>query len=380
MVAFARKLENEGKKVIYLNIGDPVKFDFETPNHIRQALKNAVDEGANWYAPSEGLPELREAICEKEKTVNDVEISPENVIVTQGVSEGIQMLLASVVDSGDEFLVPDPAYPAYVSYTNFFGGKPVSYETLENNGWQPNLDDIQRKITAKTRAIVINNPNNPSGALYPEKTVKKIVNLAGEHELLLISDEIYDRIVFREEFVSTAYVAKDVPVVGLNGFSKVYLMTGWRLGYMYFYDPEEKLGKVKESVEKETRIRLCASTPVQKAGVAALRGPQDHIADMVKKLRERRDCSYKRLKEIDGISCSKPEGAFYIFPKVETIGSRWKSDEEFVRYVLEKTGVLLVPGSGFGSTYGSGHFRAVILPPIEILEKSFDKLERFISS
>lgn len=374
MVAFARKLENEGKKVIYLNIGDPVKFDFETPNHIRQALKNAVDEGANSYAPSEGLPELREAICEKEKTVNDVEISPENVIVTQGVSEGIQMLLASVVDGGDEFLVPGPTYPAYLSYTNFFGGKPVSYETLENNGWQPNLDDIQRKITAKTRAIVINNPNNPSGALYPEKTVKKIVNLAGEHELLLISDEIYDRIVFREEFVSTAHVAKDVPVVGLNGFSKVYLMTGWRLGYMYFYNPEEKLGKLKESVEKETRIRLSASTPVQKAGVAALRGPQDHIADMVKKLRERRDYSYKRLKEIDGISCSKPEGAFYIFPKVETIGSRWKSDEEFVRHVLEKTGVLLVPGSGFGSAYGSGHFRAVILPPIETLEKALTNL------
>jgi len=378
VIAHAKKLETKGKKIIYLNIGDPVKFDFDTPNHIKQALKEAVDEGVNWYSPSEGLPELREAVCDKEKKVNGVEISPENVLITQGISEGIQMLMAAIVEGGDEVLVPGPSYPPYISYVRFFGGKPVSYRTVENNGWKPDIDDLQSKITRKTRGIVVINPNNPSGALYGEKDVKEVVDLAGEHKLLLISDEIYDRIVYKKGFVSTSHIAKDVPVVGMNGFSKTYLVTGWRLGYMYFHDPNGELKELRECVEKETRIRLCANTPVQKAAVAALKGPQSHIADMVKKLRERRDYSWKRLNEIEGINCTKPEGAFYVFPKVEGVGSRWKTDEEFARQLLEKTGVLVVHGSGFDPSYGSGHFRAVILPPMETLEKAFDRLEQFM--
>lgn len=379
VIVLAKKLEKKGKKIVYLNIGDPVKYDFDTPNHIKQALNEAVEEGANWYSASEGLPELREAVCEKEKRVNGVEISPENVIITQGISEGIQMLTAAIVESGDEILVPGPAYPPYISYVKFFGGKPVPYRTVEDNGWQPDIDDLRSKITRKTRGIVVINPNNPSGALYGEKVVKEVVDLAGEHKLLLISDEIYDRIVYKKGFVSTSHIAKDVPVIGMNGFSKTYLMTGWRLGYIYFHDPNGKLKELRECVEKETRIRLCANTPVQKAGVAALKGPQVHIAEMVKKLRERRDYSWKRLNEIEGISCTKPEGAFYVFPKVERVGSRWKTDEEFARQLLEETGVLVVHGSGFDPTYGSGHFRAVILPPIETLEKAFDLLEQFMS-
>jgi len=378
VIAHAKKLETKGKKIIYLNIGDPVKFDFDTPNHIKQALKEAVDEGVNWYSPSEGLPELREAVCDKEKKVNGVEISPENVLITQGISEGIQMLMAAIVEGGDEVLVPGPSYPPYISYVRFFGGKPVSYRTVENNGWKPDIDDLQSKITRKTRGIVVINPNNPSGALYGEKDVREVVDLAGEHKLLLISDEIYDRIVYKKGFVSTSHVAKDVPVVGMNGFSKTYLMTGWRLGYMYFHNPNGELKELRECVEKETRIRLCANTPVQKAAVAALKGPQSHIANMVKKLRERRDYSWKRLNEIEGINCTKPEGAFYVFPKVEGVGSRWKTDEEFARQLLEKTSVLVVHGSGFDPSYGSGHFRAVILPPMETLEKAFDRLEQFM--
>jgi len=378
VIVIAKKLEKEGKKIIYLNIGDPVKFDFDTPGHIKQALNEAVEKGDNWYSPSEGLPELREAICEKEKKVNGVEISPENVIVTQGISEGIQMLMAAIVQSGDEVLVPGPAYPPYISYVRFFGGKPVSYRTVEDKGWQPDIGDLRSKITRRTRGIVLINPNNPCGALYGEKIVKEVVDLAGEHKLFLISDEIYDRIVYKEGFLSTSHVAKDVPVVGMNGFSKTYLMTGWRLGYMYFHDPEDKLKVLRECVEKEARIRLCANTPVQKAGVAALKGPQGHIAAMVKKLRERRDFAWKRLNEIKGISCTKPEGAFYVFPKIEGIGSKWKTDEEFTRQLVEKTGILVVHGSGFDPTYGAGHFRAVILPSIETLERAFDLLENFM--
>jgi aspartate/methionine/tyrosine aminotransferase len=380
VIGHARQLEKKGKDVIYLNIGDPLQFDFETPEHIKEALIQAVKEGFNAYSPSEGIPELRDAICEKEKKVGGIDVLPENVIVSNGVSEAIQMVLGALVENGDEVLLPGPAYPPYISYTEFFGGKAVQYKTSEENGWQPDLDDVRSKVNDSTRAIVIINPNNPCGALYDRKTVKAMVNLAGEHDIPLMSDEIYDQIAY-DEPVSTANVAKDVSVIGFNGFSKVYLMTGWRLGYVYFTGPdEEALEELREHVTKEARIRLSANTPVQKAAVEALRGPQNYISRMVKKLRERRDYSHKRLNEIDGISCAEPKGAFYFFPKVDGIGSKWRDDMAFVRDLLEQTGIVFVHGSGFGSAYGSGHFRGVFLPPIETLEKTFDRLAQFMAS
>jgi len=379
VVVHARQMEKKGKDVIYLNIGDPLLFDFETPGHIKEALIQAVNEGFNRYSPSEGLPELREAICEKEKRIGSINVLPENVIVSNGVSEGIQMVLGALVDIGTEILVPGPTYPPYISYTGFFGGKAVQYRTSEENGWQPDLDDVRSKVNDSTRAIVIINPNNPCGALYDRKTVKEMVDLAGEYNIPVISDEIYDQLAY-DELVSTANVAKDVSVIGLNGFSKVYLMTGWRLGYVYFMGEDGKtLEELREHVTKEARIRLSANTPVQKAAVAALSGPQDHILRMVEKLRERGDYSHKRLKDIDGISCAEPKGAFYFFPKVDGIGSRWADDMAFVRDLLENTGLVFVHGSGFGSAYGSGHFRGVFLPPIETLEKTFDRLDRFMA-
>ncbi len=378
IVLHAKEVAKTGKKIFYLNIGDPVAFDFDTPPHIKQALINAVEEGANAYAPSEGVPELRQAIAQKEKRVNGVEVSADDVIVTQGISEGIQMVMAALIDAGDEILLPGPTYPPYISYARFFGGKPITYETVEKNWWQPNIDDLRRKISERTRGIVVINPNNPSGALYEEKIVKQILDLGGEYDVPVLSDEIYDQIIYGKKFVSTAALASDVPVVGFNGFSKAYLMTGWRLGYLYFHDGEGRLEKLKQGVEKETRIRLCANTPVQKAGVAALDGPQDHIKETVQKLKERRDYAWKRLNEIEGISCTKPEGAFYVFPKIHAVGSRWRTDMEFALDLLKETGVLFVHGSGFDPAYGSGHVRGVILPPTEILGQALDEVERFM--
>lgn len=374
-VGYATK---NGKKIFRLNIGDPVAFDFPTPDHIKNALIDAINSDKNYYSESEGIPELKQAIIEKEKKVNSVSIPQGNVVITSGVSEGIQMVMSSLIEQGDEILIPGPAYPPYISYSKFWNGTPITYETIEEENWQPNPEDIRKKITEKTRAITIINPNNPTGALTKTKFVKEILDIAGEYGLTVISDEIYDQIRYEEKFVSTSKLAKDIPVVGLNGFSKVYLMTGWRLGYVYFYDQDEELKKLKEAIEKEARIRICASTPVQMAGIAALNGPQNHIIEMVEKLKIRRDYSWKRLNEIDGLSCSKPEGAFYVFPKIKDIGTKWKTDIDFVIELLKNTGVLLVHGSGFDPIYGSGHARGVFLPPIEILEQAFNKIEDFM--
>lgn len=378
VLVYAKQVAKTGRRIYYLNIGDPVAFDFETPPHIRQALIKAVEEGANAYSPSEGLPELRQAVSQKEKRVNDVDVAADDVVITEGISEGIQMIMAALLDAGDEILLPGPTYPPYISYAKFFGAKPITYETVEENGWQPNTDDLRGKISKKTRAIVIINPNNPCGALYDEKVVEEIVSIAGEYRIPILSDEIYDQIVYEKKLVSTACLAKDVPVIGLNGFSKAYLMTGWRLGYVYFHSRNNELEELKQGVEKEARIRLCANTPVQKAGVTALNGPQDHIKAMVEKLRERRDYAWKRLNEIDGISCAKPEAAFYVFPKIHDVGSRWKTDMEFALELLKETGVLFVHGSGFDPVYGAGHVRGVILPPTETLEQALNEIERFM--
>ncbi len=378
VIIYAKQVAETGKKIYYLNIGDPVAFDFDTPLHIKQALVKAVEEGANAYSSSEGLPELRRAISHKEKRVNDVDVSAEDIIVTQGISEGIHMVMAALIDRADEVLLPGPTYPPYISYARFFGGKPVTYETVEENGWQPNVDDLRSKISERTRAIVMINPNNPCGALYDEGVVRSIIDIAGENNIPLLSDEIYDQIVFDKKLASAAKLAKDVPVIGLNGFSKAYLMTGWRLGYLYFHSQHNELEELRQCVEKEARIRLCANTPVQQAGVAALNGPQDHIKEMVGKLRQRRDYAWKRLNEIDGMSCTRPEAAFYVFPKIHSVGSLWKTDKEFALELLKETGVLLVHGSGFDPVYGAEHVRGVILPPIETLEQALDEIESFM--
>ncbi|MCL2643197.1 MAG: aminotransferase class I/II-fold pyridoxal phosphate-dependent enzyme [Candidatus Bathyarchaeota archaeon] len=380
VIVHTKDLIKNGKKIHYLNIGDPAAFDFKTPASFKEALCNAIAKEDNYYSPSEGIPELRQAVADKEKKINNVDIVADDVLVTEGISEGIQMLLGAIVERGNEILFPGPAYPPYISYTKFFDGTPVAYETIEKENWQPNIEDLRKKVTKKTRAIVIINPNNPTGAVYDSKTIKEILNIAGEHDLPVISDEIYDQLTYEKHFVSASNLTTDVPVIGLNGFSKVYQMTGWRLGYMYFKGEGKKLDNLREGVGKLCRIRICANTPVQIAATAALNGPQDFVKDIVERLKQRRDFSWKRLNEIEGLSTTKPDGAFYIFPKIEGIGTHWKTDKDFVVELLKETGVLIVNGSGFDPIYGKNHARIVFLPPINELEEAYNKIEQFIKN
>jgi alanine-synthesizing transaminase len=379
MLQVAREVERSGKKVIYLNIGDPAKFDFRTPAHIRTALTRAVETDCNYYASSEGVPALREAVAEKEKKMNSVPISGEDVIVTSGISEGIQFLMGAMVQPGDEILVPGPTYPPYISFVKYFGGIPIAYRTVEDDDWLPDLDDLRKKITNRTRAMVIVNPNNPTGSLYDERTLKRMLDIAAEHKLLVTSDEIYDRLVYDSKFTSTASLAKDIPVVGLNGFSKTYVMTGWRLGYLYFHDPAGTLKELKEAIAKESRIRISATTPVQYAGVKALKGSQKCITRMVGILKKRRDHFLHRIRSINGLTCTTPKGAFYLFPRISLKG-RWKSDKDFAVDLVKKTGVLVVNGSGFDQTYGAEHFRTVFLPPINVIDEATNRIEKFMRS
>ena len=374
----AEELRRTGKKIIPLNIGDPVKCGFDTPPHIKRALERAVQEGSNYYAPSEGLKELREAVAENANSINGAHIDSDNVQITSGISEAILFLMAAIVNPGDEVLMPGPCYPPYLAYTKFFEGTAVTYRTVEARGWAPDLSDLEKKITDRTRLIVMINPSNPTGSVYSKEEITKILELAATHDIPVAADEIYGQIVYDAKFSSVASLAKDVPLIGLNGFSKAYLMTGWRLGYLYLQDPQGKLTDVWDGILRLARVRLCASTPAQVAAVEALRGPQDHVREMVSTLRRRRDLSLKRVNGIAGLSATKPEGAFYLFPKIDGIGSRWKSDDVFVSELLRETGVLVVHGSGFDPTYGKDHFRAVFLPEESMLNEGFDAIDDFI--
>ena len=370
----AKQYEKAGKKIIYLNIGDPVKYDFPTPDHIKQALIDAVNSNFNYYADSEGILELRQAIVKKESQ-KGLSINVEDVLVTNGISEGLDMVTASIVEPNSEILMPGPYYPPYASYVKFYGGKPIEFKITEDG--TPDLDDIKSKITPKTRALCVINPNNPTGEVFDSKSLKQLIDVANEHDIYIICDEIYDRLVFDKEFTGIGKVAKDAPVILLNGFSKVYLMTGWRCGYICMNSDCQKLENIRNNIPKLARVRIATNLPVQKAAVAALEGPQEYIAQTVTKLKKRRDLVVKRLNEIDGISCKLPNGAFYTFPKI--LHNGWKDDKDFVLDLLDKTGILTVHGSGFGES-GKGHFRIVYLPEEQVLEQAMDKLNDFVNT
>jgi len=370
----ARKLEKEGHKITYLNIGDPVQYGFQPPENVKDAFINAVKKGQNYYAASEGLPELRNAIAQKEKA-KGLSVSEDDIIVTNGVSEGLEMLMASIVESGDEVLIPGPYYPPYASYVRLFGGVPIEFSVDLSNS-TPDLEDIKSKITSKTVAICLISPNNPTGAVFNEKSLRDLVSIAVEHDLYIICDEIYDQIVFDEKFVGIGKVSGDSPVILVNGFSKVHLMSGWRIGYIAFNN-SKRLDLLRENIPKLARVRIASNLPVQHAALESLVGPQNYILEFVSQLKKRRDYAIKRLNGMNGLSCSIPKGAFYAFPKIES--TKYSSDKEFVIDLLKSKGILTVHGSGFGTQYGSGHFRMVFLPEISVLEPALNKIEEFMA-
>ena len=371
----AREYQKTGKEIMYLNIGDPVAFDFKTPLHIKNALVDALASDNDYYTDSEGWNELRRSIVGKEKGKKGLDLTPEDVLVTNGVSEGLDMVMGSIVEDGDQVLLPGPYYPPYSSYAKFYGGSIAEFGIHEDG--TPDLDDIKNKISSRSKAICIINPNNPTGEVFSRKSLKSLVDIAAENNLYIICDEIYDEIVFDEEFMGIGNVSGDAPVILLNGFSKTYLMTGLRCGYVCMNNNSRQLDPLRKNIFKLARVRIASNFPVQIAANAALHGSQEHLPIMVQKLKKRRDLVYKRLNEIDDLECTKPKGAFYMFPKIE-LRNRWKNDLEFVIDLLNSTGVLTVHGSGFGSS-GTGHFRIVYLPQEEILEKSMDKIQTFIT-
>ena len=374
IVLAARKVEQSGMKVDYLNIGDPVQFGFQPPDNVKQALINSINEGENYYSTSEGLLELREEIAKKENA-KGLSISADDVLITNGVSEGLDMVISSIVEEGDEVLLPGPYYPPYASYVRLHGGVPVEFSVDLNNS-TPDIDDIKSKITSKTVAICLISPNNPTGVVFNENALKKLVDIANEHNLYIICDEIYDQIIFDDKFVGIGKVAGDSPVIILNGFSKVHLMSGWRIGYIAF-NRSPQLEELREHLPKLARVRIATNLPIQYAALESLRGSQNYINDFVSEMKKHRDLVVRRLNEMPGLSCSNPKGAFYAFPKIED--NKFSSDKEFVTKLLESKGVLTVHGSGFGEQYGSGHFRLVYLPSLEILDSAMNKIEEFVS-
>lgn len=374
IVLAARKVEQTGMGIDYLNIGDPVQFGFQPPNNVKQAFIDAINKGENFYSSSEGLLELRTEIAKKENN-KGLSIGADDILVTNGVSEGLDMVISSIVEDGDEVLLPGPYYPPYASYVRLHGGIPVEFAVDLNNS-TPDIDDIKSKITPKTVAICLISPNNPTGVVFNEKSLKELVDVANQNNLYIICDEIYDQIIFDEKFVGIGKVAGDSPVIILNGFSKVHLMSGWRIGYIAF-NQSPKLDALRENLPKLARVRIATSLPVQHAALESLRGPQNYINDFVAEIKKRRDLVVKRLNEMPGLSCPTPKGAFYAFPKIED--NRFGTDKEFVTKLLESKGVLTVHGSGFGEQYGSGHFRLVYLPSLEVLDSAMNKIEEFVS-
>ncbi|MEP0845963.1 MAG: aminotransferase class I/II-fold pyridoxal phosphate-dependent enzyme [Phycisphaerae bacterium] len=367
ITVLAAQVARTGREMLYLNIGDPNLFDFAPPPHIVEATYKAMKDNKNGYAPTSGVPQALEAIraSADRKGIRSIQ----HIFVCSGCSEAIELSMTALVNPGENVLTPSPGYPLYTAVLSKIGAVNREYFLDESNDWQPDVDDIASKIDQYTRAIVLINPNNPTGSLYTPQTLHRVIELAIEHNLVIYSDEIYDKLLFDgRQHVSTAALSQEAKVITFNGLSKAYVVPGFRIGWGIVSGPAAELSDYCEAIRRLERARLSANHPEQYAIRPALEGPQDHIPEMMSRLSRRRDLTVSKLNAIPGISCVKPGGAFYAFPQLHID----TPDQEFVSRVIRETGVVLVHGSGFGQRPGTKHFRVVFLPPESTLEKAFN--------
>ena len=373
IVVLAQQAAKSGKEMLYLNIGDPNQFDFITPRHIVDAIYKAMLENRNGYSPSSGIKSAVAAI-EREAQRKDIR-NVLDIFVTTGASEAIEICMTALINPGENILIPEPGYPLYNAIVAKLDATENPYYLDEDNGWQPNLKDITAKVNEKTRAIVLINPNNPTGSVCQEDTMRGLLKLAKERNLVIFADEIYDKLILDGgRHVSIASLDPDVPCITFNGLSKSYIAPGFRIGWGIVSGPQAAMKNYIEAINKILRARLCANHPIQFGIEAALGDNQEHLNEVLAKLRRRRDITTNRLNAIPGISCVRPEGAFYAFPRLHID----EPDEQFVAELIRETGVVVVHGSGFGQVPGTRHFRVVFLPTEDILEKAFSQIECFM--
>jgi len=373
LACYADEVAKQGHEILPLNIGDPNIFDFQTPPHMIEAVYKAMREGKNGYAPSPGIKEALDAIrgeaaCKGITTVQDV-------FVTTGVSETVDVCLAALLNPGENLLTPAPDYPLYSAILGKMGIALNTYYLNEEDGWQPDLDDIKRKITSRTRGIVLINPNNPTGSVCTRRMLEQIAELARRHHLVVFADEIYDKqMLDDDEHIAFAKAAEDLPCITFGGLSKNYLVPGWRIGWGIVSGEAAAVKQYNEGIQKLLRARLCANHPEQYAIKAALEGPQDHLAEVRRKLRSRRDLTVRWANSTPRLSCVSPRAAFYAFPRIDIP----EGDEVFVRELILKKHVMVVHGSGFGQKPGTKHFRIVYLPDEATLTKAYTAIAELL--
>jgi len=373
IVAEARKVEAAGMKVRYLNIGDPITAGFKTPPHMIEAVERAMRDGHNGYAPSVGILAAREAVAE-ELTGRGMPVTPDRVIITSGTSEGIELTLTALAEAGDEVLIPSPTYPLYTAVLSKIGATPVFYRKDPANRWLPDVREIERLITPATRALVVIDPNNPTGATYPDEVRRGLIEIADKHNLPLLADEVYGDLAYDGPVAPMASLYPDAPIISFSSLSKAYLAPGWRAGWMAM-GRSERLDDLLAGVKKLADGRLCSTGPMEYAIPAALTGDRSHGVGFRAALRERADLTVTRLNAIDGMHTVAPTAAFYAMPQVSLPPG--VTDEDYVLGLLRATGVLCVYGSGFGTKPEDGFFRVVFLANPGELSDIYDLIGDF---
>jgi alanine-synthesizing transaminase len=373
LTCVAKEVGDLGHTIVPLNIGDPNVFDFQTPPHLIEAVYKAMRANKNGYAPSSGIPEALTAI--RGEAARKGITTVQDVFVTTGVSETVDLCLTALLNPGENVLTPCPDYPLYSAVLAKLGIGLNTYYLNEEDGWQPDLDDIREKITPRTRGIVLINPNNPTGSVATRQMLEQIAELARRHNLVIFADEIYDKLIIDDEpHVAMAAVAPDVPVITFGGLSKNYLAPGWRIGWGIASGEATVLKPYLEGINKLLRARLSANHPEQYAIQAALEGPQDHLIEVKRKLRSRRDLTMKWCEETPRVSCVRPRGAFYAYPRLDIP----EADDVFVTELIRQKYVMVVHGSGFGQRPGTKHFRIVFLPDEKTLTSAYAAIEDFM--